>query len=136
MRYSGALVGLASRCQTRPASVVASRVPASPTAKQCEAVRHPMSYRVCVVPLRSACQATGSGAAGAAVALPVAQPVAADRARTASIVFMNYVVPRQAGIRDFDARTRLNPSGNRLPELAGKRRGGAGALVRGATGGP
>jgi len=66
---------------------VASRVPAAPTAKQRDAVRHPTSYKVLVEPLSSVGEAAGAGAAG----LWVAQPATAARASTASIVFVNYV---------------------------------------------
>ena len=95
--------GLASRDQVRPPSVVASRVPASPTAKQRDAVRHPTSYSVLVVPLPSAFEAAGAGAAGAGAAgAEVAQPATAARAAsTASVILMNtcYHATRPGGLR-------------------------------------
>src|SRR5215472_3219405 len=62
----------------------------SPTAKQRDADRHPTSYRVLVVPLPSACEVAGAGAAGA----EVAQPASTARASIASAVLMNYVLSR------------------------------------------
>src|SRR6266851_6080729 len=86
--YSGAATGLASWRQVRPPSAVASRVPASPTAKHRDAVRQPTSYRAFVVPLCSAYQVPDPGAA-TVPGVPVAPQLAAKAsARAASAVFM------------------------------------------------
>ena len=78
-----------------------------------------VSARTTLRRLPSACEAAGAGAAG----VRVAQPAIAAKASTASAVFMNYVLLRQAGKRDFDALTRLNPCDNQPtdpPDRQGK----------------
>jgi hypothetical protein len=71
-----------------------------------------VSARTTLRRLPSACEAAGAGAA----AVRVAQPAIAARASTASAAFMNSVLSRQAGKRDFDVLTRLNPYDNQPTE--------------------
>src|SRR5579863_7621107 len=86
---------MVSWCQVRPLLAVASRVPASPTAKQRVAVRQPASYRVCVVPLCSVCQV---GVVGQAE-VQAAQLTIATRASTvASMVLIVTVLPLRVGV--------------------------------------
>src|SRR5689334_941847 len=125
---------MASWCQVRPPLAVASRVPASPTAKQRDAVRQPASYRVRVVPLCSVCQVavvvvTAAGAGAAEV--QAVQLATATRASAASAVLMATCYHARAAL----SRGRATPSlassaggafgGDGLGDLAG------GALERG-----
>jgi hypothetical protein len=71
-----------------------------------------VSARTTLRRLPSACEAAEAGAAG----VRVAQPSIAARASTASAVFMNSALSPQAGQRDFDALTRLNPCGHQPAE--------------------